>query len=93
MSTPASRPFVLRHASFRVILASIAALVLASTGCDRNIEPYQPGEEARAPDLARIFPDAGGGVGSIAGQAGEEEGGESPTRGSSRNFPNVPFVA
>jgi len=30
------------------------ALFLA--GCDRNVEPYQEGEESRAPDLARIFP-------------------------------------
>ncbi len=29
--------------------------VLAS-GCDRNIEGFQPGEKASEPDLARIFP-------------------------------------
>jgi hypothetical protein len=31
-------------------------LWIALAGCDRNIEPYQPGEEPREPDLARIFP-------------------------------------
>ena len=46
----------------------------ASVACDRNIEPYQPGEEARAPDLARIFPAPPGGVGSAEGQ-NENEGG------------------
>jgi len=25
-------------------------------GCDRNIEPYKPGEQSSQPDLARIFP-------------------------------------
>jgi hypothetical protein len=35
------------------LVALGAVLVL---GCDRNIEPYRPGEEPRAPDLARIFP-------------------------------------
>ena len=31
-----------------------AAAVLA--GCDRNVEPFVPGEEPRAPDLSKIFP-------------------------------------
>ncbi len=36
----------------------LLALLLLSTssGCDRNIEPYQPGEVPRKPDLSRIFP-------------------------------------
>lgn len=34
----------------------IALALLGVLGCDRNIEPYQPGEEPSAPDLARIFP-------------------------------------
>lgn len=38
--------------------------------CDRNIEPFEPGEVPRAPDLARIFPGApAGGM-----QAGTAEG-------------------
>jgi len=31
-------------------------LLAGALGCDRNIEPYQPGEEPSQPDLARIFP-------------------------------------
>lgn len=30
---------------------------LGLAGCDRAIEPYQPGERAEAPDLTRIFPE------------------------------------
>jgi hypothetical protein len=30
--------------------------VFCLSACDRNIEPYKPGEEPSAPDLARIFP-------------------------------------
>lgn len=52
----------------------LMALALALAACDRNIEPYQPGEEPRAPDLARIFPGPPGGVGSTEGQS-ENEGG------------------
>lgn len=54
--------------------ALLTAVALALTGCDRNIEPYQPGEEARPPDLARIFPGPPGAVGSTQGQR-ENEGG------------------
>lgn len=51
------------------VLASAVA-VLALLGCDRNIEPYQPGEEPRAPDLARIFPGPpAGGPGAMGGGA------------------------
>ena len=31
---------------------------LACGGCNRNMEPYVPGEEPKQPDLSRIFPDA-----------------------------------
>lgn len=34
----------------------LVALALA-LGCDRNIEPYDPAEEPREPDLSRIFPE------------------------------------
>jgi cytochrome c-type biogenesis protein CcmH len=33
-----------------------ALLAFASLGCDRNVEPFVPGEEPRQPDLSRIFP-------------------------------------
>jgi len=47
----------------------VLVLLLLLLGCDRNIEPYQEGEEPRQPDLARIFPDQAGGAGSLAGGA------------------------
>ena len=50
------------------------AMGVSLVACDRNIEPYEPGEEARPPDLARIFPGPPGGVGSVEGQ-NENEGG------------------
>ena len=31
-----------------------------SLGCDRNLEPFDPSEEPRQPDLARIFPETQG---------------------------------
>jgi cytochrome c-type biogenesis protein CcmH len=42
----------------------LTTALLCAAGCDRNTEPYVPGEEAREPDLARIFPDQGAGVGA-----------------------------
>ncbi len=60
----------------RAQASGLAGLLVlcAVLGCDRNIEPYQPGEEPRDPDLARIFPGppaggmgAGGGEGGAAG--------------------------
>lgn len=49
----------------------LVALAGSVVGCDRNIEPYKPGEEASAPDLARIFPGpaAGPGAGGMADAA------------------------
>jgi len=37
--------------------ALLALFVLAAAGCDRNMEPYVPGEEPRQPDLSKIFPE------------------------------------
>lgn len=55
----------------RTVLFALAGLILlALTGCDRNIEPFQPGETPSPPDLARIFPDAPSGPGSAAPPAG-----------------------
>ena len=36
-----------------VVVAGVLGVVV---GCDRNIEPYKPGEQSSPPDLARIFP-------------------------------------
>lgn len=72
------------------ILASAFA-ALGILGCDRNIEPYQPGEEPRAPDLARIFPGppaggpgamGGGGAGSAGSAAGRSAFPPSRTEGA-----------
>jgi len=34
----------------------LVLFVATLTGCDRNVEPYVPGEEPRQPDLSKIFP-------------------------------------
>ena len=52
-----------------ILLAPLLAAAVA-LACDRNIEPFEPGEVPRAPDLARIFPGAPAG----AMQAGAAEG-------------------
>jgi hypothetical protein len=39
-----------------LITTSVVSLLIFGIACDRNVEPYQPGEEASEPDLARIFP-------------------------------------
>ena len=51
----------------------LAALLAGAVGlaCDRNIEPYEPGEVPREPDLARIFP--GAPAGGMQGGAAEGE--------------------
>ena len=63
----ASIPVRARCSSTPILLALLVVL----SGCDRNVEPYQPGEEAREPDLGRIFPGAPGGPGAPTG-AGDE---------------------
>jgi hypothetical protein len=39
----------------RLLLALVIAWA-AISGCDRNMEPFVPGEEPRQPDLSKIFP-------------------------------------
>ena len=62
-----------------VVLAVVGwGLVL---GCDRNLEPFDPEEEPRQPDLARIFPAAeqqGPGLRAPTPSAGEGQGPPSP---------------
>ncbi len=53
---PSERPRRLRRLRPRVAVLSALLAVGGSLACDRNIEPYLPGEEPREPDLARIFP-------------------------------------
>lgn len=66
----ADRRRAVRSTSPRPVAWIGAGLAVAGlVACDRNIEPYKPGEEPRAPDLARIFP------GPPAGSAGAMAGG------------------
>jgi hypothetical protein len=44
---------------FTALLVLMSLLLMA---CDRNVEPYQPGEQPSQPDLARIFPGPPGGA-------------------------------
>jgi len=41
-------------------LSLVAVLCTGLAGCDRNIEPFVPGEVPRPPDLAKIFPEGAG---------------------------------
>jgi len=80
-----SRAMALRlsDASFRVLITTILFFgMLGVVACDRNIEPYEPGEQAREPDLARIFPAPAGEMGSAesAGESIADSGGT--TRGA-----------
>jgi len=50
-----------RRPTLRSFKATVRAIVIVTLvgfmlGCDRNIEPYKPGEQSSQPDLARIFP-------------------------------------
>ncbi len=42
----------------RAVFLVLCVAVLGSTqmACDRNVEPYVPGEQPRQPDLSKIFP-------------------------------------
>ncbi|MEZ4332331.1 MAG: hypothetical protein R3F35_11290 [Myxococcota bacterium] len=60
-------------------LAGLLSVALGF-GCDRNIEPYEPGEEPREPDLTRIFP--GSPSGPASGIAAGGEAGAGAARGA-----------
>jgi hypothetical protein len=51
MPTKPNSRSVLRRLLMLTLLGS-----LSLAGCDRNIEPYVPGEQPSEPDLSRIFP-------------------------------------
>jgi len=61
--------FFFRSANTTFLVIAFFALA----GCDRNIEPYQPGEESSPPDLARIFPGPPGNLAETE-TAGAESG-------------------
>ena len=52
-------------------------VVAGTAACDRNIEPYRPGEEPSEPDLARIFPSGAGGPSSEGAEAAAQAGNRS----------------
>lgn len=71
--SPLARPrAVPRRAGVGVPLSILTGVALALASCDRNIEPYKPGEEPKAPDLARIFPGPPGGGMGAGGPAAEQ---------------------
>lgn len=41
----------------RFAACGLACVLLGLSACDRNIEPFVEGEEAKAPDLAKMFPE------------------------------------
>jgi hypothetical protein len=41
----------------RILLLHLAFFALCIAGCDRNLEPYDPNEQPREPDLSKIFPE------------------------------------
>jgi len=65
----------LRQPFSRSLNATVLALVIVTlvgsiVGCDRNIEPYKPGEQPSQPDLARIFPGPTGGTETLDADSG-----------------------
>jgi len=61
----------------------LALCVLALTACDRNLEPYDPNEQPREPDLSKIFPEG-------AESAEAPQPGLPPAPGEARGEPPPP---
>ncbi len=55
------RQAISRRLGTTIFFIALVALAASVVGCDRNIEPYKPGERSSPPDLARIFPGPAGG--------------------------------
>jgi hypothetical protein len=53
--------------------APLVLCAFALAGCDRNVEPFVPGEEPREPDLSRIFPEGAERAAQKAGPPGIPE--------------------
>jgi cytochrome c-type biogenesis protein CcmH len=66
----------------RIAAFSFSLALLVVAGCDRNIEPFDPNEEPREPDLSKIFPEG-------AEQAARIEPGLPPAPGGGRGAPPV----
>ena len=83
---PATRPLALRSrcALAPRLLASLSLLcVLALAACDRNLEPFDPNEKPREPDLSKIFPEG-------AESAEAPQPGLPPAPGEARGAPPLP---
>jgi hypothetical protein len=59
----------------RAPLLWIALAAAVTAGCDRNMEPYVPGEEPRQPDLSKIFPAGAEAPETVAGMPPGPSGG------------------
>src|SRR5262245_26181254 len=64
-------------------LVLIAPLALAVAACDRNLEPFDPNEKPREPDLSKIFPEG-------AESAEPVQPGLPPPPGEERGAPSMP---
>jgi cytochrome c-type biogenesis protein CcmH len=65
----------------RLLACSVLALAIA--GCDRNLEPFDPNEQPREPDLSKIFPEG-------ADSAEPALPGLPPPPGEGRGAPDLP---
>lgn len=70
-------------AAMRIAAVLLTLALLAGAGCDRNIEPFDPDEQPREPDLSKIFPEG-------AEQAAKAEPGLPPAPGGGRGAPSLP---
>jgi hypothetical protein len=61
----------------------VALCVLALAACDRNLEPFDPSEQPREPDLSKIFPEG-------AESAEAVQPGLPPPPGAARGAPPLP---
>jgi len=77
-STHRRRPLARGRTPASVATGLLATGLLGLLACDRNIEPYRPGEEPRQPDLGRIFPGGSRDLGADAG--GEQTGAPTESR-------------
>jgi hypothetical protein len=67
---------------FRATRALLACCVLAVAACDRNLEPFDPNEKPREPDLSKIFPEG-------AESAEPAQPGLPPPPGEQRGAPSL----
>jgi hypothetical protein len=77
-----SRWSSLAFGSLRETCVSLACGLLAIAACDRNLEPFDPNEKPREPDLSKIFPEG-------AESAEPAEPGLPPPPGEQRGAPSL----